>query len=162
MPITTFADTSQDCVADYQIGHQRNGEGYTNTWLDVDDESNNEMWSGYAAAGENGADDETKSEFTITVPRNSGDLYFTAESYINGMVPEECQGAYGAPLLLVELYNGYNRLDYKYYPDMLNMPLMVEEGSYSGGTTFTLKVQYKWFINPVREYTVGVYSSQDL
>lgn len=157
MPITTFADTSQDCVSDYQIGHMRNGEGYTNTWYDVDDESNFEEWS-----GEYGANDETKQDFTVTVPRNSGDLYFTAESYITGMVPDDCQGAYGAPLVLIELYNGYNRLDYQYYPDMLNMPLLVQEGSYSGGTTFTLKIQYKWYNNPVRDYTVGVYSSQDL
>jgi hypothetical protein len=42
--------------------------------------------------------------------------------------------------VLIELYNGYNRLDYQYYPDMLNMPLLVQEDSYSGGTTFTLKI----------------------
>jgi hypothetical protein len=39
---------------------------------------------------------------------------------------------------------------------------MVEESSYRAGDTFTLKVQYKWYTNPVRDYTVGVYSSQDL
>jgi len=63
---------------------------------------------------------------------------------------------------LIELYNGNNRLSYEYYPDMVNMPILVQEGSYSSGTTFTLKIGYKWWNNPVRDYTVGVYSSQDL
>ena len=63
------------------------------------------------------SDDETKSEFSITIPEKRGDLYFTAESYFNGVVPEDCQGPYGVPLLLLELYKGRNRVTYKYYPE---------------------------------------------
>jgi hypothetical protein len=140
----------------------RNGEGYTNTWFDVDDENNFESWGGPYGESD-GNNDETVQDFTITVPRKSGDLYFTAEGYYNGMVPRDCQGSYGAPLLLVQLFNGNNELpDYAFSPDKLNYPLMVEESSYRAGDTFTLKVQYKWYTNPVRDYTVGVYSSQDL
>ena len=39
---------------------------------------------------------------------------------------------------------------------------MVEESDYSAGTEFTLKVQYKWWENNIRDYTVKVYSEQDL
>lgn len=113
MPITLFANRNIDCVTDYQIGHLRTGEGYTDDWFDVEDENN---YQGFT--GEYPSNDETQQEFSITVPRNNGDLYFTAESYYSGMVPENCQGSYGSPLLLFELYKGqYNRLEYKYYPD---------------------------------------------
>jgi hypothetical protein len=75
------------------------------------------------------------------------------------MIPSDCSGT---PLVLFELYKGSNRLEYKYYYDQLNYPIMVKESDYSAGDSFTLKVGYKWFTNTVKDYTVKVYSKQDL
>lgn len=90
--MSLFANKNVDCITDYQIGHLRDGEGYSNDWYDVDDEDNYESFSG------NYASDETRQEFSITVPRKSGDLYFGAESYYGGTVPRDCKGS--SPLTL--------------------------------------------------------------
>ena len=54
------------------ISHNREDEGYDGNWYDV----------------EEGADTNT---FYVTVPNNTGDLYFTAETYYSGMIPRVCQ-----------------------------------------------------------------------
>ncbi len=54
------------------ISHNREDEGYDGNWYDVED----------------GADTNT---FYVTIPENNGDLYFTAETYYQGMIPAMCQ-----------------------------------------------------------------------
>jgi hypothetical protein len=40
--------------------------------------------------------------------------------------------------------------------------IVVKESDYSAGDTFTFKVGFKWFTNPVKDYTVTLYSSQSI
>ena len=60
VPLSLFANQYVDCITDYQIGHLREGEGYSNDWYDVDDESNFENFSGQSG------NDETQQVFSIT------------------------------------------------------------------------------------------------
>ena len=61
----------------------RNSEGYVSTWYDVEDTDNQAQ------------------TFTVTVPALSGDLYFSAETYVQGTVPRSCQwGLYAAPMIV--------------------------------------------------------------
>lgn len=42
------------------------------------------------------------------------------------------------------------------------MPILVKEADYKKGQDYTLTVEYKWFNSPFRDYTVKVYSKQDV
>jgi len=44
----------------------------------------------------------------------------------------------------------------------MHKAILLEESDYSAGDTFKLKVGYKWWTNPSKDYTVTVYSSQKL
>jgi hypothetical protein len=62
------------CFDDFQIAHYRDDEGYTDNWFDS--ESLGSKWS---------------SRYTVTVPEQSDDLYFSVETYYYGMIPYLCQ-----------------------------------------------------------------------
>jgi hypothetical protein len=55
VPLSLFADKNVDCVTDYQIGHLRTGEGYSDDWYDVDGETNQKGFTGNYPS-----DDETQ------------------------------------------------------------------------------------------------------
>lgn len=38
--------------------------------------------------------DDNEHDYHVTVPAKDGDLYFTVESYYQGMVPKGCIGGY--------------------------------------------------------------------
>lgn len=48
------------------------------------------------------------------------------------------------------------------YMDQMPYVAHIKENDYSAGSTFKIKAQVKWFDNPNPEYTVRVYSKQDL
>jgi hypothetical protein len=65
----------QSCFEDYHIGHLR--DGYENYWYDKE-----------------GDDSRGSETYTVTVPAKSGDLYFSAETYIQGTIPYLCTNAF--------------------------------------------------------------------
>jgi hypothetical protein len=71
----------------------------------MDDESNFEGWK-------DNTSDETVTTFSMRLPKHNGDVYFTAESYYGGTVPENCFEEYGVPLLQVVLRQDGATVDY--------------------------------------------------
>jgi len=70
-----FVESSdfQTCFQDYHIGHLR--DGYDNYWYDQE------------------KDDSRGSEtYSISVPAQQGDLYFSVETYFQGTIPALCTG----------------------------------------------------------------------
>jgi hypothetical protein len=49
-------------------------------------------------------DDGTKKQYYTTMPANDGDLYFTAETYYQVMIPSECITGATVPELFMDLY----------------------------------------------------------
>ena len=75
MPMSLFgpnADPSKSCILLFSIAHMRDSEGYTNDWFDADNVT------------------DKYYTYTMTIPANSGSLYFSAESYYYNMIPESC------------------------------------------------------------------------
>lgn len=150
MPISTFTDTSQNCIYSYQIAHLRESDGYKRTYYDQD------------------GDDANLKNFYVTVPAVDGDLYFMAETYYQDMVPEECTtGTYqgngvNSPVADVTVYQDGSEIStlYKIYADQFNYPLL--KTSYSAGVVFRIAVKYTWFGSVAPDYTVSVYSKQNL
>jgi len=126
----------------------RDDEGYTSTYYDAEDM------------------DENYYYYYMTVPENDGSLYFTAETYYQEMIPNECTtGSYVGytlpnPVIDMSLFedgsSSYSA--YKVYSDQFNYPFLIT--SYSAGTVFSLKVKYTWFDSPAKDYTVKLYSKQ--
>lgn len=150
MPIATFTDTTQNCIYSYQIAHNRETEGYKRAYYDQE------------------GDDGTLKDYYVTVPASDGGIYFMAESYYQDLVPEECtSGTYqgnslSAPVADVTIYQDASTVSsvYKIYSDQFNYPLLVN--SYSAGVVFKIAVQYTWFGSVAPDYTVSVYSKQNL
>jgi len=68
-------------------------------------------------------------------------------------------------LLYFALYNAANPntiIEYKYYVEQYQKPIIIPEANYAAGTVFELAVKYLWFGSPYKDYTVKVYSKQDL
>ena len=99
------------------------------------------------------------------MPAQDGDLYFTVESYFQAMVPVICTSA-EAPAIKFEVYKNsissanlvYSRDDF----ELFHWPVQVLASNYSAGDKFLITVQYTWGGYPARDYTVKVYSKQDL
>lgn len=53
-------------------------------------------------------------------------------------------------------------LQYKYYVEQYQKPMIVPEADYTAGTVFLVGVKYLWFGSPFKDYTVKVYSKQTL
>ena len=67
-----------------------------------------------------------------------------------------------APVADVTIYQDASTVSsvYKIYSDQFNYPLLVN--SYSAGVVFKIAVQYTWFGSVAPDYTVSVYSKQNL
>ena len=66
-------------------------------------------------------------------------------------------------MLDLYIYKNDVLLENVYYFDYLNYPYLIEEADYEAGDVFKLNVDYFYFSSPVkRDYTVKVYSKQDL
>jgi len=104
----------------------------------------------------------------VTVPADDGDLYFTTESYYQDLVPNECTtGTYlgnqvTSPVIDIELYKDAQTITtaYKLYSDQFAYPLLIT--SYDAGVVWKISVQYTWFGSSAPDYTLKVYSKQDL
>ena len=60
------------CFDELDVAHYRDGEGYRLSWYDMEGDL------GFV------------NDYTIHVPKQDGDLYFTVESYYANMVPISC------------------------------------------------------------------------
>lgn len=60
------------CFKEVSIAHNRDGEGYSNNWYDVENDLGG------------------KTDFNLRVPARDGDLYFSVESYYPSMYPISC------------------------------------------------------------------------
>ena len=95
-----------------------------------------------------------------------------AETYYQDMIPEQCtSGDYNAgsstvavtsPVVDITVYEdgATTSNTYKIYSDQFNYPLL--RTTYNAGTVFRIAVKYTWFNNDAKDYTVSVYSKQDL
>jgi len=134
------------CFDDFQIGHNRNAENYTDTWYDISGD--------YSFM--------TYLNFTVEVPESSGDLYFSLEYYYWEMVPKRCSLFMGNPMIYTKIYKNDEMFEY-YYFDYYHEPMMFAEADYEAGDIFTIEYDTMWFFSPIpRDYTIKVYSSQDL
>ena len=94
------------------------------------------------------------------MPAKDGDLYFSAETYIQNIVDQACSGD-TFPIVYVRIYqNDPNAAAIKtaYYYDAYAVPLAVAESAYNAGDTFYIKVLYDWKGSVGNDYTVKVYS----
>lgn len=160
MPISKWINAM--CMADYQISQYRFREKYENHRYDMENA------------------DENFKDFYVSVPEQSGDLYFVVESYPLNSVPSTCttgtytytdvsgnqqQGTAIHPLLYVALYDASNLatpIQYKYYIEQYHRPIHIKEADYVANKVFKIVVKYLWFNSPHKDYTVSVYSKQDL
>ena len=67
----------------WEIGHLRDGEGYSGDWYDVDNEFLD--WI------------HTDEEYFITVPQKSGDIYLEVETYFYGIMHGNCHPLFKLP-----------------------------------------------------------------
>lgn len=113
---------------------------------------------------------ETQQSFTysVTVPRNDGHLYFTAETFMQVHVPLSCfdqdLSYYGYPVLYIDITNSRTgEYWYQYYAEAWNRPVLVGTESYQAGDTLSIYIMYDFDGSPNRDFTVQMYSkmSQD-
>ena len=160
VPMTNFFGGK--CFADFQSAHERTNDGYKIAWFDAENM------------------DENFHNYFVTIPEKKGDLYFMVESYMYNTVPNGCiDGVFQYtdssgtvqsldmthPLLYFALYDQSNPgriIAYKYYVEQFQKPIIVKEADYSAGTQFKIVVRFLWFDSPAPDYTVSVYSRQDL
>lgn len=141
------------CFESFQIAHQREQEGYKETWYDIEN------------------DDGDQTDLSFTVPESKqGTIYITAETYVDGAVPWESHCAGQAPLqvLFIGTKNTttgkYHRLAKSFYRERVEQPLSIDERHYKAGDQIGVFVRYEWGRVPegARDITVKLYSKMDL
>lgn len=116
----------QTCFQDYHIGHLR--DGYDNYWYD-----------------EEGDDSRGSEKYTITVPAQQGDLYFSTETYIQGTIPRSCTAGGFQPLIQYTIYQNDEVLYSKeLYEEQWVEPYQVFESDYAAGDVFKMEIDYLW------------------
>ena len=70
------------CLDDFQIAYMRDEEGYSKDWYDVEGDPSG-IWG--------------STDFFVTVPAQSGDLYLEVETYYQGIVHPKCLGWFQLP-----------------------------------------------------------------
>ena len=86
------------CFFDYQIGHIRHNEGYTDKWYDLEN------------------DDGSEKIYKFQPLKKRGDIYLSIESYFQQMIPKECTRGVN-PLLKFTIYKNGAYFGYKWYYD---------------------------------------------
>ena len=98
------------------------------------------------------------------------------ESYPSYSIPVECttgifsSGGYTyavqMPIVQFQAYSGSgaSRTTYgsAYYQEQYQRAILIRENEYSSGMTLRLWVKYEWMGSPTPDYTVTIYSSQNL
>jgi hypothetical protein len=147
---TEVSGSAYSCLTNFEVAHYRASEGYKNNFYDIM------------------GDDGTKKQYYTTMPASDGDLYFTAETYYQEMVPSECiTGTSTVPEIFIDLYKQgvSTRVAYQWYDDQFARYILVGASSYSSGDVYNFGVQMKeWrdFPSAHRDITVSVYSKQTL
>ena len=99
-----------------------------------------------------------------------GDLYFHVDSYFYNMVPSTCWENGQAPSIEFSVYKGSvdaaNLMQTYSYTGYFHYPIQLLSTEYTAGDTFYITVKYTWTYGfgsyPAKDYTVHVYSKQDL
>jgi len=142
------------CFQDFQIGHYRDGDGYSNDWYDKE--------------GDGGG----RNVYSVNVPANNGDLYIKSNTYHHSSVPGGvCWSVNNAgPIVRLQVYKNSmdNEVAGKTYMEGVSAPIQITSSEYSAGDTFYIAVQYNWAglydwrTHPFSDYTLHVYSKQNL
>lgn len=106
----------------------------------------------------------------MTVPAVDGDLYFTVDGYYPGSIPSSCWQHGAAPSVAVSVYkntaDAANLVSSYTQNDYFSYPIQILSNEYSAGDKFYITVLYQWTYGigsyPAKDYTVHVYSKQDL
>jgi hypothetical protein len=53
-------------------------------------------------------------------------------------------------------------VDSLYYAEYFHKPILLKEKDYSKNSQYIIRVDYKWYNSPARDYTVKVYSKMDV
>lgn len=103
------------------------------------------------------------STFSVTVPAQSGDLYFTVETYYQKMIPYACQWfQFYVPFASFVIKQNGVQIASDAYWESYAQPQLLLESDYAAGDVFTIEVSYSWYGWTTMDYTVKVYSEQDL
>jgi hypothetical protein len=95
------------------------------------------------------------------VPAQSGDLYFTVDTYYQGTIPWICTFFYQPQVTYTVKKNG-NILKTMTYEEQWIEPYLVAESTYAAGDAFTMEIDYYWDTFYAKDYTIKVYSKQTL
>ena len=149
-------DSANNCFGDFSVSHIRTG--YSNNWYD-----------------QNAAVDSEEVFYEVTVPAKDGDLYFSVETYPYNVIPSSCFGgsytfqgttytSQTMPTVFFAVYKGTasNWASYTWHSFQFTRPLLIAEADYAAGDKFRLKTNVYFVGSATREYTVHVYSKQDL
>jgi hypothetical protein len=150
-----FFVTSTDfltCFSDFQIAFYRASEGYYDTWYDREND-----WG-------------FENVYTVNVPSVDGDIYFHVDTYYFNMVPSTCWENGDSPAVKLKVYKGTvddaNLVGSQTYTSYFHYPIQVLSNEYEAGDTFSIAVTVTWNSGfgfyPAKDYTVHVYSKQDL
>jgi len=145
VPNSKFIGTA--CFDSYEIGHNRESEGFVDTWYDREN------------------DDEAFTQYSFTTDSTTSDIYFTVETYGHAIVPLVCTtGAYSGgstvnyPVAYIVIYKGSVSQGYKYYLDQTHKPIIMSSSNHGAGQEYKIYVQYEWLGSPAKDYTLKVYS----
>ena len=149
-------DSANNCFDDFSISHKRTG--YSNNWFD-----------------QNSAVDSEEVFYEVTVPAADGYLYFSVETYPHSVIPSSCFGgsytfqgttytSQTKPTVFFAIYKNAASTwtTYTWHAFQFTRPLLVAASGYAAGDVWKLKTNVYFVGSATREYTVHVYSKQNL
>ena len=146
VPIEIFI--GNDCFSEYLIGHNRDADGYEDRWYDSENDNG-----------------EMKTYFYYPQRNVETDLYFSVESYNEGIVPIACtQGTLSNgqfvlfPVVYFAVYKGTRMLVDNYYVDQYHRPILMTAAQNKYSRQYTIYVQYEFAGSPHNDYTLKAYS----
>jgi len=117
------------CFDSYEIGHNRESEGFVDTWYDKE-----------------GGDESFYSHY-FTTDSTSSDIYFTVETYGHSIVPLACtSGTYSGgsyvnyPVAYLAVYKGSTLQSSKYYLDQTHKPIIMSSSNHGAGQEYKIYV----------------------
>jgi len=94
-----------------------------------------------------------------TYPRSTVDKACTSGTFKFGRRSYNMK----APVIYFTVYDSRGRrVDYKFYVESTHTPLVLKPGQYKAGEKYRIRVYVEFFKSPARDYTVGIYSDQDI
>ena len=145
-----------ECFFGFYYVMNRNSEGYSNNWYDVDFD----------------LDFGKEKSFFFEIPQSKGDIYITIETYPDEMIPNKCYWGIltGDEKMPDQYYNVtilQNGVEVKQrdFNQLLGLNIYYgHESTMKAGDIFEIKVSIEWrkLLSFKRDYTVSVYSQQDI